>query len=267
MAENALKYIPENNQNFVKHNQKAWNYQVQKRNKWTIPVDSKTIRNARNGEWQIVLTPTLPIPKSWFPKLDNCRILCLASGGGQQGPILSAAGAKIVVMDLAEKQLAQDQAVATKNNLDVDVVQGNMLDSFCFKDEIFDVVINPVSTCFVSDVGPVYQHVHNVLKRGGVFMTAFANPALYIFDELEARKKRLSVRYKIPYSDYDLDEETRLIFENEHEPIAFGHSIQDLIGKQIEHGFVLDGFYEDTFPDHPLSNFMNLFIATRSVKV
>ena len=48
---------------------------------------SDAIAAARRGEWSIVLTPTKPIPRSWFPAdLHGADVLCLASGGGQQGP-------------------------------------------------------------------------------------------------------------------------------------------------------------------------------------
>lgn len=55
---------------------------------------------------------TKSIPKNWFPTLEGLKILCLASGGGQQGPILAAAGADVTVVDISQKQLEQDIYVA-----------------------------------------------------------------------------------------------------------------------------------------------------------
>lgn len=72
-------------------NQRAWDRLVESGNRWTVPVSSEAIAKARDGDWQLVLTPSLPVPASWFPPLTSCRVLCLASGGGQQGPILAAA--------------------------------------------------------------------------------------------------------------------------------------------------------------------------------
>jgi len=43
------------------------------------------------------LTPNKPTPRDRFGDVAGKSILCFASGGGQQGPILSAAGAKVVV--------------------------------------------------------------------------------------------------------------------------------------------------------------------------
>ena len=74
------------------YNREAWNRQVQSGNQWTLSVSSEQIEAARQGNWALVLTPTKPVPRSWFPDdLDGKKILCLASAGGQQGPILAAA--------------------------------------------------------------------------------------------------------------------------------------------------------------------------------
>ncbi len=96
----------------LRYNRQAWDRQVERGNPWTIPVDPEAIARARQGDWQIVLTPTKPVPADWFPPLAGLDVLCLASGGGQQGPILAAAGAKATVFDNSPKQLAQDRLVA-----------------------------------------------------------------------------------------------------------------------------------------------------------
>ena len=64
-----------------------------------------------DGVTKVVLTPQKPVPAKWFGRPDGnlggLRILALASGGGQQGPILSAAGADVTVFDASDGQLAQ----------------------------------------------------------------------------------------------------------------------------------------------------------------
>ena len=39
------------------------------------------------------------MPADWFGDLAGAPVLCLASGGGQQGPLLAAAGARVTVFD------------------------------------------------------------------------------------------------------------------------------------------------------------------------
>ena len=77
----------------TKYNKKAWDREVKIGNPWTVPVSSKEIAAARMGKFNLLLTPSQPVPADWFPPLAGCRVLCLASGGGQQEPILAATGA------------------------------------------------------------------------------------------------------------------------------------------------------------------------------
>src|SRR6185295_10899839 len=93
------------------YNRRAWDRQVEQGNRWTVPVGPNVIAAARRGDWSVVLTPTIPVPRDWFPALAGLNVLCLASGGGQQGPILAAAGARVTVYDNSPKQLACDREV------------------------------------------------------------------------------------------------------------------------------------------------------------
>ena len=83
------------------YNRQAWDRQVERGNPWTVPVGQEELARAGNGDWRIVLTPTKPVPSAWFPPLVGLDVLCLASGGGQQGPILAAAGANVTVFETA----------------------------------------------------------------------------------------------------------------------------------------------------------------------
>jgi hypothetical protein len=76
------------------HNRAAWDRWVEEGDRWTVPVSAAEIAGARAGDWAIYLTKEKPVPRGWFPAdLRGVDVLCLASGGGQQGPILAAAGA------------------------------------------------------------------------------------------------------------------------------------------------------------------------------
>jgi hypothetical protein len=47
-----------------------------------------------------------PVDRSWLPTdLTGKDVLCLASGGGPQGPILAAAGARVTVFDNLPRQI------------------------------------------------------------------------------------------------------------------------------------------------------------------
>ena len=86
-------------------NRGAWDHQVKSGCKWTVPVSSEQVAAAKVGDLHVVLTPIKPVPLNWFPNLTGCKVLCLASGGGQQGPLLAAAGADVTVFDNSPAQL------------------------------------------------------------------------------------------------------------------------------------------------------------------
>src|SRR5262245_47119201 len=95
-----------------KYNAAAWDKEVERGIEWTIPVTTEIIEAAKQGQWKVELTPTKAVPRSWFPEIKGLDVLCLASGGGQQAPILAAAGARVTLLDNSPKQLEQDRFVA-----------------------------------------------------------------------------------------------------------------------------------------------------------
>jgi SAM-dependent methyltransferase len=252
------------------YNREAWDKLVESGDRWTVPVTTDEIRRAKKGEWQIVLTPTKPVPKSWFPDLHGASALCLASGGGQQGPILAAAGATVTVLDASPRQLEQDRTVAEREGLSLKTVEGDMADLSMFADATFDLIVHPCSNCFVPDVRPVWRECFRVLRSSGILLAGFTNPVRFIFDDERMQNGSLEVRHSIPYADLtDLDEADRQrMILDKGEPLAFGHALEDQIGGQLDAGFVITGFYEDRYGENgsdPLSKYLPTFIATRAV--
>lgn len=249
------------------HNRRAWDLLVEKGDQWTKPVSSEKIAAARKGDWKIVLTPEKPIPKDWLTPVAGKKILCLAGGGGQQAPILAAAGADVTTLDNSPGQLEQDQVVAKREGLTIGSVLGDMRDLSAFEDETFDLIVNPCSNSFVPDVNPVWRECFRVLKAGGSLLVGFINPVTHIFDYDKMEAGELEVRHKIPYSDYDLPDAERQKLIDSDEPLWFGHSLDDQIGGQIKAGFAITGFYEDRWKElSALSDYIDLFIATRATK-
>jgi SAM-dependent methyltransferase len=256
-----------NSDDIVSYNRRAWNQQVQRVNRWTVPVSSEQVARARSSDWSIVLTPTKPVPLEWFPPLVGLDVLCLASGGGQQGPILAAAGANVTVFDNSPAQLAQDRLVSDRDGLKIETVQGDMADLSVFANCRFDLIFHPVSNLFVPDVKPVWREAFRVLKPGGVLLSAFMNPVQHLFEFLALERGELQVAHRISYSDQEsLTDEDRARLAEQDAPLEFGYTLDDQIGGQIAAGFALTGFYEDIDPDTILGKYIPSYIATRAVK-
>ena len=124
----------------LQHNREAWNRESSANGEWSIPVSEKIIRSARNGTWDVILTPLRSVPKSWFGDIQGKHILCLASAGGQQAPVLAAAGARVVSYDLSDVQLEKDHMVAERDNLDLHCVRGDMANLSKFSAGSFDLI-------------------------------------------------------------------------------------------------------------------------------
>jgi SAM-dependent methyltransferase len=251
-----------------RHNRLAWDRLVQEGDPFTVPVEPKFITAARAGEWQIFLSPSRPAPRDWFGDLLGKDILCLASGGGQQAPILAAAGANVTVLDISPNQLDQDQQVARRENLKINLVLGSMADLSMFADSSFDLIVNPVSNLYISNVWPLWVECYRVLRPGASLLAGFMNPVFYIFDRrMMDDEDKLVVRHSIPYSDLEsLTQKEIQEMEDKGWPVEFGHSLEDQIGAQISAGFTITGFYEDRDPRVVLSNFLPIYAITRSIK-
>jgi SAM-dependent methyltransferase len=253
----------------LRHNAIAWDTECDNHGEWSRPVSAEVIANARRGDWQVILTPNKPVPKDWFGELKGRDVLCLASAGGQQGPILSAAGANVTVFDQSPRQLECDRLVAKRESLDIRIVRGDMKDLSTFDDASFDIIFHPVSNCFIPDVRPVWKESFRVLRTNGVLMSGFLNPLFYIFDRDLDDQGTLSVKNPLPYSDLArwTNEGKQLVAEK-GEPFEFGHLLTDQIGGQIEAGFLIAGFYEDYWNDKAtnLNKYTPTFIATLALK-
>jgi SAM-dependent methyltransferase len=253
--------------NIVDYNRRAWDHEVADGNPWTVPVTSAVIAEARAGRWQVWLTENTPVPSSWFPPLAGADVLCLASGGGQQGPVLAAAGAIVTVFDNSPAQLERDRQVAERDGLPLRLVQGDMADLSAFADGSFDLVFHPVSNLFAPAVRPVWREAFRVLRAGGVLLAGFLNPDLYIFDLDAADAGRLEVRHALPYADTthlaaaELDQRRARL-----QPLEFSHTLAEQIGGQLDAGFVLTAMYEDRHRDSLIAQHMPTYFATRAVK-
>lgn len=256
-----------NTSEILVYNSRAWDKAVERQSEWTLPVTPQVIAAARQDQWQIVLTPTKAVPRNWFPRLAGLDLLCLAGGGGQQGPILAAAGANVTVFDNSPQQLAQDRLVAAREGLSMNIVRGDMADLSTFANASFDLIVHPCSNLFVPDVKPVWREAFRVLRRGGSLISGFYNPTSFIFDQPLADEGILQVRHKLPYSDLtSLSAAERQLYIDDEQPLEFGHTLEDQIGGQIAVGFMISGFYEDTWSGTALAEFMATFIATRAMK-
>ncbi|WP_312361751.1 class I SAM-dependent methyltransferase [Ensifer sp.] len=254
----------------IDHNRQAWDRQASRDCEWSRPVTPGLIAAARQGRWQARLTPG-DLPQGWLPDIRGKRILCLASAGGQQAPILAAAGADVTVFDISEGQLDQDRLVAEREGLSLTAVQGDMRDLSIFADGTFDIVFHPISNLYVPDIEPVWRECHRVLKTGGRLLASFFNPVVFVGDRDQSYAEQGLIRpaYALPFVEAEhLAAEALQAKIERGEALVFGHSLAAQINGQLRAGFVHVGFHEDwqPVPRFLIDRYLPTFIATCAIK-
>lgn len=229
---------------------------------WGMPIDHETWLRARAGDWDVLLTPRKPVPREWFGDLRGRRVLGLASGGGQQMPVFAAAGAVCTVLDYSQKQLDNERIVAEREGYDIRIVRADMTKPLPFEDGAFDLVFNPVSTCFIREVEPLWRECHRVLAPGGALLTGFDSFINYAVDFKD--ETRLS--HRLPF-DPVADPALMAELAEEGGTVEFSHTLTEQIGGQLRAGFRLVDLYEDTNLTGALCDLnLPVYIATRAVK-
>ena len=214
------------------HNRRAWDQRARDRQRHTAIASEKDF-----------LDPLTAVdPYGWLPRpISGRRVLCLASGGGRQGPLLAAAGAKVTVVDLSPEMLKLDREVATRRGLHLKTVEASMDDLHMLADSSFDIVLQPVSTCYVSDISKVYCEVARILTDGGFYLSKHKQPV-----NLQAALLP-SLRYyvlKQPYYRTGALPPAASGFHRESGTLEFLHRWEELLGGLCRAGFVIEDVKE-----------------------
>lgn len=253
-------------ENYVSYNSRVWDSWSEENTTWTIPLTPEQFQRSKNGPIDFVLTPTKNVPLSWFEGVGK-DVLGLASGGGQQGPVMAAHGYHVTILDNSMRQLKAESLVAEREKYPVLALQADMTRPFPFKDESFDIIIHPVSNCYIENLQPTWNECYRVLRHGGVMMAGWTNPMTYMFDDdtLDSRDVPLIVRNKLPYNGrVEVEKGAELRLDTGYQ---FSHTWETQIGGQLKAGFLLKDFYEDTDPEIHLGEYTSLFAASLAVKL
>lgn len=170
------------------------------------------------------------------------KMLCLAAGGGRQGPIYAAAGAEVTVVDLSPAMLELDRQVSHARKLKLQTVEASMDDLSMLQNSSFDIVIHPVSTCYVPDVKPVFREVARILTAGGLYISQHKQPT-----SMQADIEPDQGLYKIRRGYYDkspIPAESKPNLIREDGTIEFIHRWEELIGGMCLAGFQVEALTE-----------------------
>ncbi|MBO7091128.1 MAG: class I SAM-dependent methyltransferase [Victivallales bacterium] len=228
---------------------------------WGRPISHETFVKAKEGDWQIVLTPTKPVPREWVGDIRGKKVLGLASGGGQQMPIFAALGADCTVFDYSKKQLESEKMVAEREKYSIRIIRGDMTKRLPFNDGEFDMIFHPVSNCYVEEVKPIWRECFRILKPGGWLLAGTDHFINFMVDDDEKM-----IVNSLPFNPLKNPEQMAQV-QLSQSGVEFSHSLEEQIGGQLEAGFVLKELYEDTNGQGRLHELhIPTFLAMRSQK-
>jgi SAM-dependent methyltransferase len=228
------------------HNAQAWDGLVRQNQRFTRPApDVDFVDPLRTVD-----------PFGWLgSSIAGKRLLCLAAGGGKHGALYAAAGARVTVVDLSGEMLALDRAVAAERGLDIDIVQASMDNLAALPAGAFEIVIHPVSTCYVPDVLAVYREVARVTAAGGLYISQHKTPTSLQTEVLPGPRGR----YELSEPYYRTGPLPPVVGSPHREPgtLEFLHRWEELLGGMCRSGFVIEDLHEPCHakPDAELGGF------------
>lgn len=216
-------------------------YREVNRDAWDAAARAGTESSRPFGQREFANAQRILDPQGWLPWPRLSSVLCLASGGGQQGPLFASLGLTVTVVDISPRQLALDARVARRHGFKIECVEADMCDLALLGQRRFDLVYQPVSVLYVPDVRSVYRGVAALLPSGGLYHVQHWNP----------------VQMQIPHQEgwdgsaYGVTTPQRPRRPTLWDPdgasdigLCYIHPLSELVGGLCESGFVVARFGE-----------------------
>ncbi len=220
----------------LSQNRQAWNQMANDRHVLTRPASDEELQH-----------PLRTIdPVGWLgDSIQGWNVLCLAAGGGRHGPLYAAAGGNVTVVDLSPAMLEMDRQLAMVRKLEIRTFETSMDQLNMLRDGEFDLVIQPVSTCYLPNLDRLFAEIARVTRPGGIYISQHKQPI-----NLQASLQTYTGQYVVEHAYYDRSavpkatEPSKLREPNTRE---FAHSLQAILGGICRSGFAIADFTE---PDH-----------------
>ena len=223
-------------------NAAAWDRLAKAQDALASPACDEAFTDPRN--W---LGTGGPADRPWLPSsLRGLEVLCLAAGGGKHGPIYAAAGASVTVVDLSASMLDLDRQVARERKLHLELIQSSMDKLTMLKNDYFDLVIHPVSSCYLPSLKQVFSEISRVCRPGGLYMSQHKSPRSL----QSSLQPNLDGRYELLFPECQSADNSGALPPappsrlREAGTDEFVHSLTDILGGICRAGFSIEDFFE-----------------------
>jgi len=227
------------------HNRHAWNLRAVRGERFATPAKDEDFVNPMKTVDGL----------GWLGgDIRGQNVLCLASGGGKHAALYAAAGAQVTVVDISPAMLELDRRVAEVRKLNLKTVEASMDHLPMLGDGEFDLVVHPVSTCYVPNVAPVYQEVARVLRDAGLYISQHKQPG-----SMQADITPATHGYELVEPYFRTGPLPKVIGSQHREEgtLEFLHRWDQLLGLMCRAGFVIEDLVEPHHakPDAPVGSF------------
>jgi SAM-dependent methyltransferase len=114
--------------------------------------------------------------------LKGKRVLELGCGGAQCSIAFAKQGATAIGVDFSAQQLAFARRLCEREDVRVELRQGDLADLAFLRAESIDLVFSSYAFGYVDDLNRVFRQVNRVLKSGAPMVFSLPHPAAGIFD-------------------------------------------------------------------------------------
>lgn len=214
------------------HNRSAWDKMVRDKQRFTRPAPDESFADPLGKVDSI----------GWLGgDIRGQELLCLAAGGGKHAALYAAAGAEVTVVDISAAQLELDREVAAERKLSLRTVEASMDQMPMFTEAEFDIVIHPVSTCYVPNIAPVYREVARVTRPGGIYISQHKTPTSL---QTDIRTSANGYEFIEPYYRSGPLPPVAGSQHREEGTLEFLHRWEELLGLMCRAGFVIEDLVE-----------------------
>jgi ubiquinone/menaquinone biosynthesis C-methylase UbiE len=114
--------------------------------------------------------------------LEGKRVLELGCGGGPVSVAMAKQGAKVIAIDGSAEQIAHARRLAEREEVKVELRQGDYADLAAVRADTIDIAISVYSLGAVADLDRVFRQVHRVLRPEGPLVISLPHPAFRAVD-------------------------------------------------------------------------------------
>jgi SAM-dependent methyltransferase len=148
----------------------------------------------------------------------------------------------VTVVDISPAMLELDRAVANERKMKLTTIEASMDFLPMLDDASFDIVIHPVSTCYVPDIGKVFAEVARLLVGNGIYISQHKQPT-----SLQTTIHSRGEGYRLEHSYYDkrpLPPEHEPNFIREQGTLEYVHRWEEILGGMCRSGMVIEDVTE-----------------------